>query len=253
MGTAAGRMADMRVTRAWRARRTCGRPWPQPRGQSCRPRGSRRPWRLWRTRRPSGHGGPGGPRRTRRPGWPPADTAAGWPRRTRRTGGPGPAGTADTADRVAPAGTVVRMVRAAPAGMADTAGTAAPAATTVTSGRPTTVTTRSGARVTDTRPPTMAQIAERAGAALSTVSYVLSGKRPVSEDTRRRVLEAIEELNYRPHGPARALASGASHTIALLSPIGELGPRPGPADGRRRGHAGDKRPGVRSAAVHRSH
>jgi DNA-binding LacI/PurR family transcriptional regulator len=72
--------------------------------------------------------------------------------------------------------------------------------------------------VTDTKPPTMAQIAERAGAALSTVSYVLSGKRPVSEDTRRRVLAAIEELNYRPHGPARALASGASHTIALFLP-----------------------------------
>lgn len=64
----------------------------------------------------------------------------------------------------------------------------------------------------------MAQIAERAGAALSTVSYVLSGKRPVSEGTRRRVLAAIEELNYRPHGPARALASGASHTIALFLP-----------------------------------
>lgn len=72
--------------------------------------------------------------------------------------------------------------------------------------------------MTDTKPPTMAQIAERAGAALSTVSYVLSGKRPVSEETRRRVLAAIEELNYRPHGPARALASGASHTIALVLP-----------------------------------
>jgi DNA-binding LacI/PurR family transcriptional regulator len=72
--------------------------------------------------------------------------------------------------------------------------------------------------MTDTRPPTMAQIAERAGTALSTVSYVLSGKRSVSEDTRRRVLAAIEELNYRPHGPARALASGASHTIALFLP-----------------------------------
>ena len=72
--------------------------------------------------------------------------------------------------------------------------------------------------MTDTRPPTMAQIAARAGAALSTVSYVLSGKRPVSEETRRRVLAAIEELNYRPHGPARALASGASHTIALFLP-----------------------------------
>jgi DNA-binding LacI/PurR family transcriptional regulator len=72
--------------------------------------------------------------------------------------------------------------------------------------------------MTDTKPPTMAQIAERAGAALSTVSYVLSGKRPVSEETRQRVLAAIEELNYRPHGPARALASGASHTVALFLP-----------------------------------
>lgn len=64
----------------------------------------------------------------------------------------------------------------------------------------------------------MADVAERAGVALSTVSYVLSGKRPVSQPMRERILEAIDELNYRPHGPARALASGASHTIALYLP-----------------------------------
>jgi DNA-binding LacI/PurR family transcriptional regulator len=64
----------------------------------------------------------------------------------------------------------------------------------------------------------MAEIAERAGVALSTVSYVLSGKRPVSQKMRERVMAAIEELDYRPHGPARALASGASHTIALFMP-----------------------------------
>jgi DNA-binding LacI/PurR family transcriptional regulator len=68
------------------------------------------------------------------------------------------------------------------------------------------------------KPATMAQIAERAGVALSTVSYVLSGKRSVSPKMRARVLEAIEELDYRPHRPARALASGASHTIALFLP-----------------------------------
>lgn len=64
----------------------------------------------------------------------------------------------------------------------------------------------------------MAQIAARAGVALSTVSYVLSGKRSVSQAVRGRVLAAIDELEYRPHGPARALASGASHTIALFLP-----------------------------------
>ena len=71
---------------------------------------------------------------------------------------------------------------------------------------------------THSKPATMAEIAERAGVALSTVSYVLSGKRSVSQKMRERVLAAIEELDYRPHGPARALASGASHTIALFLP-----------------------------------
>jgi DNA-binding LacI/PurR family transcriptional regulator len=72
--------------------------------------------------------------------------------------------------------------------------------------------------MTSSRPPTMAQIASHAGVALSTVSYVLSGKRPVSEEMRDRVMAAINELDYRPHGPARALASGASRTIALFLP-----------------------------------
>lgn len=72
--------------------------------------------------------------------------------------------------------------------------------------------------MTPSKPATMAQIAERAGVALSTVSYVLSGKRVVSPLMRERVLAAVEELDYRPHGPARALASGASHTIALFLP-----------------------------------
>ena len=77
--------------------------------------------------------------------------------------------------------------------------------------------TQSG-QMTDSKPATMEQIAERAGVALSTVSYVLSGKRSVSQKTRERVLATIEELDYRPHRPARALASGASHTIALFLP-----------------------------------
>jgi DNA-binding LacI/PurR family transcriptional regulator len=68
------------------------------------------------------------------------------------------------------------------------------------------------------RVATMAHIAERAGVALSTVSYVFSGKRGVSPAIRERVLAAVEELNYRPHRSARALASGASHTIALFLP-----------------------------------
>jgi DNA-binding LacI/PurR family transcriptional regulator len=66
--------------------------------------------------------------------------------------------------------------------------------------------------------PKLADIADQSGVSLSTVSYVLSGKRPISEPVRRRVLKAIEDLEYRPNGRARALASGATHALALLLP-----------------------------------
>jgi DNA-binding LacI/PurR family transcriptional regulator len=65
---------------------------------------------------------------------------------------------------------------------------------------------------------TMADIARRAGVALSTVSHTLSGKRPVSAEVRERVLQAIEELEYQPHALARALATKRTRTIALLYP-----------------------------------
>ncbi|MFI1566278.1 LacI family DNA-binding transcriptional regulator [Streptomyces sp. NPDC020490] len=62
-------------------------------------------------------------------------------------------------------------------------------------------------------------VARRAGVSPSTVSYALSGKRPISEETRRRVEEAIRELGYRPHAGARALASSRSNVLALVIPL----------------------------------
>ena len=53
----------------------------------------------------------------------------------------------------------------------------------------------------------------------STVSYVLSGKRSISERTRLRVEDAIQALNYHPHAGARALASNRSNVIALVVPL----------------------------------
>jgi DNA-binding LacI/PurR family transcriptional regulator len=66
--------------------------------------------------------------------------------------------------------------------------------------------------------PTMADVAKRAGVALSTVSHTLSGKRPISAEVRQRVLQAIDELGYQPHALARALATKQTRTIALLYP-----------------------------------
>ncbi|MCX4700343.1 LacI family DNA-binding transcriptional regulator [Streptomyces sp. NBC_01373] len=62
-------------------------------------------------------------------------------------------------------------------------------------------------------------VARHAGVSPSTVSYALSGKRPISDDTKRRVEEAIRELGYRPHAGARALASSKSNVLALVVPL----------------------------------
>jgi DNA-binding LacI/PurR family transcriptional regulator len=65
---------------------------------------------------------------------------------------------------------------------------------------------------------TMEDIAKQAGVALSTVSHALSGKRPVSAKTRERILQAMREMDYQPHGLARALATKRTHMIALFYP-----------------------------------
>jgi len=66
---------------------------------------------------------------------------------------------------------------------------------------------------------TIAEVARQAGVSSSTVSYVLSRKRSISEDTRRKVEAAIAELGYHPHAGARALASNRSNTLALMVPL----------------------------------
>lgn len=65
----------------------------------------------------------------------------------------------------------------------------------------------------------ISDVARDAGVSPSTVSYVLSGKRRISEETRRRVLASIEVLGYRPHAGARALASSRSNVVALVLPL----------------------------------
>lgn len=67
--------------------------------------------------------------------------------------------------------------------------------------------------------PTMNDVARTAGVSLSTVSYVLSGKRTISEETRQLVLDAIRKLNYSPHSGARALASNRSNVLGLVAPL----------------------------------
>ena len=70
---------------------------------------------------------------------------------------------------------------------------------------------------------TIVDVARRAGVTTSTVSYTLSGKRPVSEHARARVLKAIEELHYQPHALGQALRSKRTHTIGILYPAASAG------------------------------
>jgi DNA-binding LacI/PurR family transcriptional regulator len=62
------------------------------------------------------------------------------------------------------------------------------------------------------------EIARRAGVSRSTVSYALSGKRTVSEATRRRIQEVIDEFDYRPNASARALKEGRTRMLGLVIP-----------------------------------
>ncbi len=67
---------------------------------------------------------------------------------------------------------------------------------------------------------TSKDVARVAGVAQSTVSYVLTGKRSISEETRRRVQDAIDQLTYQPNAGARALASQRTSVIGLMMPFG---------------------------------
>ncbi|WP_432990555.1 LacI family DNA-binding transcriptional regulator [Dactylosporangium sp. CA-233914] len=61
-------------------------------------------------------------------------------------------------------------------------------------------------------------VAERAGVSVKTVSNVVNGYEHVRPDTRARVLEAIDALDYRPNLSARNLRRGRTGLIALAVP-----------------------------------
>jgi DNA-binding LacI/PurR family transcriptional regulator len=78
---------------------------------------------------------------------------------------------------------------------------------------------------TQTRPLVMADVAARAGVSHQTVSRVINGHPSVAPLTRQRVQKAIAELGYRPNLAARALVTGSTRTIGLVTvKINQYGP-----------------------------
>ena len=67
------------------------------------------------------------------------------------------------------------------------------------------------------RPATLADVAKLAGVSRSTVSNVVRRAEVVAPRTRRRVLAAIEQLDYRPNALARQLLRGRSTIIGIIA------------------------------------
>ena len=65
---------------------------------------------------------------------------------------------------------------------------------------------------------TIREVAESAGVSYATVSHVINNTRLVSQETRERVLEAMNVLNYRPNALARSLRQGKTNTLGLVLP-----------------------------------
>lgn len=65
---------------------------------------------------------------------------------------------------------------------------------------------------------TIQDIAKQARVSPATVSRVITGSQPVSAKRQQAVLQAIEDLNYRPNTFARRLSLGRSMTIGILTP-----------------------------------
>src|ERR1700756_4956831 len=65
-------------------------------------------------------------------------------------------------------------------------------------------------------PYTMKEVARRAGVSPATVSRVLNKTHYISDETRRRVLQAVSELNYYKNVHARRLATGQSDLFGLV-------------------------------------
>ncbi len=70
--------------------------------------------------------------------------------------------------------------------------------------------------------PTQVDVARLAGVSRATVSYVVNdradGRVTISEETRRRVLDAVAELDYTPDARAQALRSGDTKAVGLILP-----------------------------------
>lgn len=63
---------------------------------------------------------------------------------------------------------------------------------------------------------TMKDVARKAGVSINTVSRALNGKPDVNEDTKKRILEIADKLNYVPNFLAKGLVTKNTRTIGVI-------------------------------------
>ena len=66
---------------------------------------------------------------------------------------------------------------------------------------------------------TIKDVAKAAGVGIGTVSRVINNERGVGEQTRKKVIDAMQSLNYLPNNIASQLRKNETRIIALLVPI----------------------------------
>ncbi|MSS76847.1 LacI family transcriptional regulator [Anaerococcus sp. WCA-380-WT-2B] len=64
--------------------------------------------------------------------------------------------------------------------------------------------------------PTIKDVAKLAGVSISTVSRVMNDSKPVSPEARRKVLDAINKLDFKPNELARSLVMKKSNLIGVI-------------------------------------
>ncbi|MFP3122689.1 LacI family transcriptional regulator [Ectobacillus funiculus] len=72
-----------------------------------------------------------------------------------------------------------------------------------------------------TQKTTIRDVAKYAGVSVATVSYVINGVNKVSDETKQRVLQAIQDLQYQPNFTAVSLSTKKSNMFGILIPLVE--------------------------------
>lgn len=74
---------------------------------------------------------------------------------------------------------------------------------------------------------TIRDVAKHAGVSVASVSYVINGIDKITPETKKRIMNSIKELDYKPSMTARCLSNGESKLIGIALPITEKGDIPG--------------------------